>query len=248
MKRALAFLAGAAPLIAQAFPWDMRLEAERDNLDHGYADWKEALVQLAWKPEKSLAILGGARETERFDQRDHEIFAGAYLPLGSERTVLHVEGSASSSHNVLPRSVWVAEISQEIVKGWVVAAGYKASSYTTGDTETVLGTLDWYFGDYRLGYNLYLTRLEGASWAPSHRISASWYRSTLTNATVAGAFGREVENIFPTGLVTTDVRSFYVSGGIELTPQWGLTFWAGQERQGDLYTRRGARIGTRILF
>src|SRR5262249_46227154 len=143
MRRTLAFAALlAAPALAQAFPWEMRLEGERDNLDKGHSDWKEALFQLAWKPQKPLTVLGGARETERFDQRDHEIFGGAYLPLGSDKTVLHVEGSASSTHNVLPRSVWIAEVSQEVAKGWVVSAGYKGSSYTTGDTETVLGTVD----------------------------------------------------------------------------------------------------------
>ena len=243
-----ALIACVAPCIAQPFPWELRIEGQGDNLNNGYADWREAMAQIAWKPERNLALLGGYRETDRFDQRDREAFGGAYVPLGSEKTTLHAEGSASSTHLVLPRSMWLAEITQSIGSGWVLGAGYKGSRYSTGHTETVLGTLEWYSGDYRLGYNLYLGRVEGSGWAPAHRFSASWYRSTLTHVTLSASHGREVENVFPTGLVSTDVRSVYLSGGIEIGPQWGLTGAIGQEEQGNLYTRRGVRIGTRILF
>jgi YaiO family outer membrane protein len=242
----LPFLLYAAS--AQAFPWELRIEGEEDNLDHGQPGWKEVLAQLAWKPRKSLAVIGGYRETERFDQRDREVFGGAYVPLGSDRTTVHLEASSSSTHVVLPKSMLLAELSQAFGDGWVVTAGYKASRYATGDTEMALGAIEKYFGDYRIGYNLYLGRPEGASWAPSHRISASWYRGTLTFVTIAAARGREVENVFPAGLISTDVRSVLLAGGLEVSPQWGLTFAIGEERQGNLYTRRGARIGTRILF
>jgi YaiO family outer membrane protein len=233
---------------AQAFPWELRLEGQQDRLDHGQPDWKEILAQIAWKPQKSLAVIGGYRATQRFDQRDREAFGAAYVPLGSERTTLHLEASSSSTHIVLPKTMLLAELSQAFGHGWVVSGGYKGSRYNAGDTGMIVGTVEKYFGDYRVGYNVYLGRPEGSSWAPSHRLSASWYRGTLTFVTIAAARGREVENAFPAGLVSTDVRSVLLDGGLEITPQWGLTFAAGEQRQGELYTRRFARIGTRILF
>ena len=248
----LALLAAlaAVPALAQdyAHPWDVRIEGARDNLDNGYDDWREALAQLTWSPRRGLAVLGGARWTERYAQDDREAFGGFYAPLGGHGTTLHVEGAYSSTHKVLAHRSAIVELMQPLARGWVLTGGYKRSRYTQSDVEIVNGALEWYTGDWRFGYTGFLSRTGGSGWAPAHRLAASWYRSRLTHATLSLARGREVENVFPTGLVTTQVRAASLAGGFELTPQWGLTFELAYVEQGDLYTRRSARVGTRFLF
>ena len=252
MKRAAAALAALAalPCAAQEVqrPWDLRLEAQRENLDHGQPDWREELLQLAFKPRRDLALLGGARETERFDQMDREGYGAVYLPLG-ERRVLHFEGSYSSTHRVLPRGSALAEIAWPLQDGWVVSAAGKLSDYpVAGRVQMANGTVEKYFGDYRIGYTVYISRPENAGWSPAHRLAASWYRGDLTFVTLSAWRGREVESVYPSTLLVTDVTGQALQGGIEIAPGWGLTFELSHVRQGDLYTRRGARIGTRFLF
>jgi YaiO family outer membrane protein len=252
MRRAVALAAALAPLACAAQetvpPWELRVEGAHENLDHGQPDWNEALVQLAWKPRKDFALLGAARTTERFDQRDREGTAAAYVPLGDKGMVLHLEGTLSSTHKVLARDSALAELAQPLGGGWVVTGAAKYSRYDTGNVAIGNATVEKYIGDYRFGYTVYISRLEGASWTPAHRLAASWYRGALTYVTLSGAKGREVENVFPLPLLVTDVSAVSLAGGLELAPTWGLTFEALYVRQGDLYTRRGARLGTRILF
>ena len=252
MNRLAALLLASAALAAQAqdarYPWDLRFDAARENLDKGYDDWREESAQLSWSPRRGLKLLGGGRATERYEQKDREGFGGFYLPLGSAGTTLHLEGTASSTHKVLAEWSALLEGAHPLGNGFVLNAGAKLSRFTQSDVEIVSAGLDWYMGDYRLGYTGYISRPEGAGWAPAHRLSASWYRSDLTFVTLSYARGREVENVYPTGLISTDVRAVSLTAGVELAPRWGLTFEWAHVRQGDLYTRRTGRIGTRFLF
>ena len=253
MKRVAAAVLAASALACAAQetatrPWDLRVEAQHENLDRGQPDWREELLQLAFKPRRDAAVLGGTRETERFDQRDREGYGAVYLPLG-ERRVLHLEGSYSATHRVLPRGTGLAELSLPLAQGWVASAAGKVSDYPAGGrVRMAYGSIEKYFGDYRIGYTAYLSRTGHAGWAPAHRLAASWYHGDLTFITLAAWRGREVENVYPATLLVTDVRGASLSGGLEITPGWGLTFEVGDVRQGDLYTRRGVRIGTRFLF
>jgi len=232
---------------ASPTPWELRAEGQHDNLTNGQPDWNEEMLQLAWKPRRGLAVLGGGRWTERFDQKDHELFGGAYLPVASS-TGVHLEASTSPTHRVLARESLLLELPQQLGAGWVVNAAGKRAHYDSGDVHAAIGTVEKYLGDWRLAYVGYLSRAESGGWAPSHRLSATWYRGDLTYASVSAGRGREVENVYPAGLVTTDVRSANVGAGLELARGFGLTLDLGYVRQGDLYTRRYARLGARVLF
>jgi YaiO family outer membrane protein len=228
-------------------PWEARAEAGHDSLDHGLAPWREGMLQLAWRPHTGLALFGGGRETERFDQRDREAFAGAYLPLGAAST-LHLEASSSSTHHVLARSVALAEVSHSLGDGWVPSIGARLARYDASDVRTMTAGLEKYLGDWRFAYAGWASKTDTSGWAAAHRLSATWYHGELTYVTLAGARGREVENFFPAGLVTTDVRAASIAAGLELAPRIGVSAELAETRQGNLYRRRGVRIGSRFLF
>ena len=251
MKRLMLVLLGfsCATALAQdrPNPWELRIEGQRDNLDNGYADWREVSTQLSWRPRRGLAAFGGFRRTERFDLEDNEGFGGAYLPLG-ERTTLHVEGTASGTHRALPEHALLLELSQALGGGWVASVAAKKTRFTESDVSTGYATLEKYIGDWRLAYTGYISKIEGSGWSPTHRATASWYRGELTYVTLNAARGREVENVVPVGLVTSDVTAYSIGAGLELAPTWGLTFELAHQKQGDFYTRRSARLGTRLAF
>jgi YaiO family outer membrane protein len=244
-------LVPAAALAAEprAHPWDLRAEAAHENLDKGYADWDEFLAQLSWRPDTRTAVFGNLRATERFSQRDREAGAGAYLPLGGAGTVLHAEATWSNTHRILPRHVALLELAQPVGGGWVITGGARQSAYTTGDVHAAWLVAELHWKDLRFGWNAQVSRVEGSGWAPAHRVTASWYgASELTFATLTLARGREVENVPPGGLVTTDVRAASLAGSVEFATRWALTGELAWTEQGDLYTRHTARIGTRLLF
>ena len=252
MKRlliaSLLFGSAAAAQEPRPYPFEARIDAGRDRLDRGFPDWREAAAQLSWRPGNRESAFAGYRTTERFGQRDREGFAGGYIPIPGAPTLLHVEGSWSGTHRVLPRSMALAELVQAVGSGWVLAAGGKSSRYAAADVRSAWVGAEKYVADFRFAYQGLVSRPEGASWSPSHRITGSWYRGDLTFVTLNASRGREVENVFGAGLLRSDVRAASVSAGLEVTRQWGLLFELGWTDQGDLYTRRTARIGTRLLF
>jgi YaiO family outer membrane protein len=253
MRRAL-FVALAALSTAAAgqdalpHPWELRLEGGRESLDRGLPDWSEMLAQLKYRPTARATALAGYRSTERFGQRDREGFAGAYLPIPLGGAQLHLEGAWSSTQRVLARRSTLAEIILPFASAWVASVGGNASSYTAGDARAAWAGIEKYHGDMRYAYQARVSRPDGAGWAPSHRLAVSWYRGELSFATLSASRGRETENLFPAGLLQADVRAASLSAGIEIAPRWGLVAEVGWARQGEFYTRRSARLGTRILF
>lgn len=239
---------GAAALEPRPFPIELRLDGAREKLAGNFADWREAAVQLSWRPGSRESAFVGFRSIDRFGQRDGEASAGGYIPVPRSATMIHLEGSWSETHRVLPRSMALVEIVQPLRDGWVLSAGGKASRYASADIRSAWIGTEKYFGDFRLAYQALVSRPHGAAWAPSHRVAAGWYSGDLAFIAVNAARGREAENIFPAGVLLTDVRAVSAAAGVGITRQWGLLFELGWTRQGDLYTRRTARIGTRVLF
>jgi YaiO family outer membrane protein len=253
MRLALALAAALCCLPAHAqearpYPWEVRADVARENLDNGYADWREAVAQLSWRPDNRRSAFGGFRATERYQQDDREIFGGAYVPIPGLTTQLHLEGAVSSTHRVLAKNMALAEVIQQLGNGWVASFGGKQSRYNDNRARNLWTGVEKYHGDFRYAYLLQISRPDGAGWAPGHRLSASWYRGDLTHATLTLARGRELENFAGLALVSTDVRAASLAGGIELAPRWGGTFELAWTEQGELYTRRTARLGTRLLF
>jgi len=250
-RLAAAAIAAALALPAAAQerpPFDMRLEGARDSLDRGLPDWREGFGQLSWRSPAGATWLGGYRATERFGQRDREAVLGAYVPLSRGGPTLHVEGSASSTHRVLARRTLLAEVAQPLGGGWVLGIGGKHARYNAGDVSTALATVERYLGEWRAAYTMYLARPDGGGWGPTHRAVVAWQRGPLTFASLSLARGREAENVFPAGILVTDVRNATLAAGFEVAANWGLyAEWARHE-QGDLYTRRTLRIGTRVFF
>lgn len=253
MRRALAAALAALSTAAAAqealpHPWELRAEGARDRLDSGLPHWSEMLAQVKYRASVRTTALAGYRSTERFGQRDHEGFAGAYVPIPLGAAQLHLEGSRSSTHRVLARHSTLAEVILPIAAGWMASAGGSASVYSAGDARAAWAGIERYHGDLRYAYQARVSRPDGAGWAPTHRLAVSWYRGELTFATLSASRGRETENLFPAGLLQADVRAASLSAGIEIAPRWGLVAELGWVRQGEFYTRRSARLGTRFLF
>jgi YaiO family outer membrane protein len=240
------------PVLAPAAAQErLRLQLEyslqREHLSGGRAPWTEHQLQLDLKAASGLA--GGARlrETERFSLRDSEGAAWVHVPFGDGWSAL-VDLAASPTHDVLPRYALLGQIEKRLPGGWGIAAGLRHSSFSRTDADLRMLTVDRYIGAHRVAYTFYSGKPEGGPSAPAHRLQWSYTWNDRDTLGISASRGREVENVVPAGLLTTDVRNLSVFGRYWFAPDWAVVADAGRQQQGNLYRRDGFRLGLRHQF
>ncbi|HEY6095825.1 MAG TPA: YaiO family outer membrane beta-barrel protein [Gallionellaceae bacterium] len=222
--------------------------ASHDALDNGYNDWDSVYLDALHRFAARHSVYGELRETQRFNLRDREISGGYSHPFSDTWTGV-VEASVSPDHNVLAKNSVFGQLQKSFDDGWGVQAGLRRSEYDTSSTELMLLTGERYWGNYRGAYTLYLGRPQDAGAASSHLAQFSYYYGERSYLTLGISAGRQVESLGPgVGVLVTDVASVSVSGRHWLDSGWGVSYEAILEHQGDLYTRKGIRLGLRHAF
>ena len=240
-----AALALAAAFTAPA----VELEAGygQDFLTRGHSDWRVMSLEAAWaSSDRSRAGLG-VRGLERFGLQDLDLGVTAGAPLGGAWD-LGGEVSASPTHRVVPAWSAAAELHCAVGAGFGISLGVKQSRYQNqaGAASPTLGTLgvEYYWGSQRLGWTGYLAAL-ASEWSASQRLAWDVYYGERSRIGVGVAAGRQLESTGGPRLLSSDVLAAAVGGRHEIGRDWAVTWEAGIQRQGDLYTRTGARIGLR---
>ncbi len=220
----------------------------REHLSAGRGEWRSRYVEMAHEFAPRQTLYGGFRETERFGLSDSELGAGYYHPLSEKWTAL-VEGSYSPQHNVLARDSLLGQLSWTGPYGWVLSGGLRRSEYTRTEVNTLSGTAERYWGNFRAAYTFYNGHPEGSGSASAHRLALDYYYGERSHVGLNGTAGREAENVGPPlGVVTSKIRNLTVSGRHWVSPGWALAWELGAQQQGDLYRRQGIRLGFRHRF
>lgn len=214
-----------------------------DALDNGYANWDSRYVAGSHRFGKRHAVYGELRQAQRFNLSDREVSAGYYHPLSETWTAL-VGASASPDHHVLPKDSLFLQLQKTLDAGWNVQGEWRHTQYTAVSTDLMALAAERYWGNFRAAYKLYLGKLPGAGAAPSHSGQLSYYYGDRDYTTLGFSKGRQVESLGAgLGVLTTKVISTSLSGHHWLYPAWGFSYEVIVEHQGDLYLRRGARVG-----
>lgn len=250
--RGIAFaatLALSAGLAAQESGFKVEAEARStiERLSGDRADWRNTQLDVQAKNAAQQSFYGYLRETARFDQRDSEVMMGTYQPFGGSWAI-QIEAAMSPTHNVLAKSSLLAQLEHRFDGGWGVQAGYKRSEYKLAGADLGIVTVDRYFSNFRAAYTLYLGRPDGAGFGPTHRLQGSYYYSDRSFIGISAAAGREVENIFPSGVLSAQLRNLSLAGRHEFAPGWAASYEWFRQRQGDFYTRHGFGLGIRHAF
>lgn len=228
-----------------------KVEAEArtsiERLTGGRSDWRSTQLDVQARNAARQSYYGSLRATERFDQGDSEAMLGTYQPFGAA-WAMQLEAAASPSHRVLAKQSLLAQLEHRLDAGWGIQAGYRRSEFEHTGTDLLIGTVERYFSSFRAAYSLYLGRPDGASFGPSHRLQWSYYYADRSFVGISAAAGKEAENIFPSGVLTTQVRGLSLAGRHEFAPGWAATYEWLAHRQGDVYTRRGFGLGLRHAF
>ncbi len=242
-------LSSGVPAAAQEiFPRnELLLSTAHESLDHGLRDWTESTLQLGHQFARNQSVYGGARQTSRFGLQDREASLGGYLPL-SDALTANLEIAGSATHRVLPENILSAQLACALGGGYVLGTGLRRSEYSSTSSTLAQTGLERYLGNWRLGYTLYLAKADQTAWSPSHRLVGAYYFDDSASLSLSIAKGRELENVNGTGLRITDVRDVTLSAALPIIRGFSLTLDASHHKQGDLYTRRGIRIGSKIVF
>lgn len=226
---------------------EIEVGSSYENLDNDFNHWRSVYLEGAHRFAPREVIYGYVRETERFAQRDQELLGGFYYPLADTWTIL-VEANVSPSHHILAKWSVFGQLEKSFPGGWGLHAGLRHTEYAQSNTNLALLTAERYFGNYRAAYSLYAGRPEGAGSAASHRFQFAYYYDNRSSVGIAYTIGKEVENVAPAGVLTTDVRSWSLLGRHWFSRHWAASFEALWHEQGTLYHRRGARAGLRYQF
>lgn len=244
-----ALLALSGSLAAQ--PTGLKVEVEArsaiERLSGGRDDWRSTQLDVQTRNAARQSYYGSLRSTERFGQADSEAMLGTYQPFGGA-WAMQLEAAASPSHRVLARQSLFAQFERRFDAGWGIQAGFRRSEFEHTGTDLVIGTVERYFSSFRAAYSLYLGRPDGASFGASHRLQWSYHYTDRSFVGISAAAGKEAENVFPRGVLTSQVRGLSLTGRHEFAPGWAATYEWLAHRQGDLYSRRGFGLGLRHAF
>lgn len=226
---------------------EIELNTSYERLNHGYAPWFSLSLDVSKKLANRRVIYGALRETSRFSLRDQEVMGGVYVPLG-KRWLAQVEASASPSHRVLAKWSVFGQLGHELGRGWVAQAGFRRTSYNQTNANLSVLTLERYWKKYRAVYAMYVSHLPGVGVATSHSVQANYYYRERNSLGLTVAAGQELTNLGARGLLRTEARAVALSGRHWLNNRWTVNYDLNWNRQGDIYTRKGARIGFRFHF
>lgn len=219
-----------------------------ERLSNNSPNWRNIFVEGSHKFKDRNTLYGGLRETQRFSLKDHEVYGGLYYPLASTWTGI-IDGNLSPTHEVLARYGLGAQVQKILPYGLVAGVGFRHNEFSQSASNVRTFQLERYWGDFRGAYTLYSGKPEGGGSAPAHRFQIGYYYGNANSLGLAYTTGREVENVGPPqGLLTTDVRSWSISGRHWFARDWAMTYEALAHRQGDLYRREGLRLGLRYRF
>jgi YaiO family outer membrane protein len=247
-----ASLAAAVVLVAANATAMTELEVGhgRERLSGDHPEWTATYAAVTRTSAERASAALTWRSLERFDRRDDELGVSARVPLGI-RWGIGAEGSLGLAHAFIPAWSGALAVDHALGRGFAASAGMKLSRYETyaGVSSVGIGTLglDRYWDAYRLGFTGYLATAGGA-WSASGRIGCDLFYRELDRVGIAVAFGRELESVGGPAPIETLVSAAMLVGRHELGAGWGITYEVGVQRQGDLFTRAGGRLGLRRRF
>lgn len=220
--------------------------ATYDALSNGYADWHSFYLSVAKTFARREVLYGTFRQTNQFSLNDQELMLGLTQPIGKWTAV--VEGSFSPSHQVLSKWSAQGQIGRTFTNGWGFNVGGGHTEYATAKANLGKVTAEKHFKHYRAAYTLVANQLEGAGVAASHIFEGNYYYGEHSSLGMSASVGRDIESLVPFGVVKNDIRGLTLGGLHWFTPNWALSYDAALYRQGDFFTRKGARVGLRHRF
>lgn len=227
--------------------WTVFVGASREDLDNGLPDWGHQFVELtresADEPRLGLRIGRDVRN----DKSDVTLGLNAEFEWSSA-WFGGIDLGISGDPNFQPETAFSGHIGRPLDDGWVADLRYRRRDYPTAAVDSVIGTIEKYYGDFRFAYSPGLSKLDGSSSFMNHVATVNWYYNERANVGITISTGKEAEAIGIGQVLETDVKGLVLNGRQPLSERFGMQWWFGYHEQGDFYRRRflGLAISFRI--
>lgn len=221
---------------ADVIHWKLTVGGAYERLSGDIPNWNNQYIQVDWMQSGSQRYFGRIARDSRFDQSDQQFVTGGEWRLDNGWT-WGAEINASPSADFQPETGFAVYVERPISKAWVADAAFRQRRYESATVSTYGAALQRYFGDYRVAYGLNLSHLHGFGNSLAHTLAMDWYLTSRDSVRITLSDGDETEAIGAGQVIETPVTSLTLSGRHEFTDRLSLSWWAGTNRQGDLYRR-----------
>lgn len=227
--------------------WTLLLGAGHDDLSNNLPGWDNQFAELTLQRDPSRRYFARVARDARYDAADTS------FGIGIENTwdsgwFAGTDLGIADSPAYQPELGYSVHAGKALSDGWVVDLRYRRKEYDSATVGSAIGTVEKYFGDYRIAYGLGWSRLHGGSNFGNHVLTLNWYYNDVSSIGVTLSTGNEAEALGNGQVLETDVRGVTLSGRRALTERLRLSWWVGTHEQGDFYRRRflGVAVSIRI--
>ena len=233
--------------IGEETQWTVLLSASHEDLDNDLPNWSHQFVELTRETEDDLRLGFRFGRDVRNDTADVTLGLNAEFEWSSGwfgGTDLGLSGDPDFQ----PETAFSGHVGRPLGDGWVADLRYRRRDYPTAAVDSVIGTIEKYYGDFRFAYSPGLSRLAGSSSFMNHVMTVNWFYNEDSNVGITMSTGKEAESIGIGQVLETDVNGIVISGRQRLNERFGLQWWLGSHEQGDFYRRRflGLAVSFRI--
>ena len=228
------------------YPWILTAGAGFDFLDNGQPNWDNQFAELRWERSELQRYAMSVSRHARNNNSDLSLGAGAEFSIGQWTTGGRIAGSGSA--DFMPEIGVDVYAGRALGEGWAATLRYRNRRYSNATVGTVVVTMENYFGDWRIAYDLGVSHLSGSSGFMNHVIGGNWYYRDESTIGLSFSTGREAEAIGGGQVLETDVSGISLTGRHQFTQRLGLQWWIGIHDQGELYRRQflGMAVSIRI--
>ncbi len=216
--------------------WWLTLGAGVDSLDNDQPNWDSQFVELRFDVDESQRYALGLARDSRIDASDLSMsLAGAW---SRDKWFGGATLAAADDPDIMSEIGVDVHGGRSFDGGWVGTVRYRYRGYVNATVSSTILTTEKYFGDFRIAYDLGLSRLHGASQFTNHVLTGNWFYREGASLGLSLSTGREAEAIGGGQVLETDVESISVSGRHRINERWRLDWWVGVHDQGELYRRQ----------
>lgn len=234
------------PDVVQPF-WNLNVGAAYDKLSNDLPSWDNQFIGLAYEKPQHYRYGAELARDARFAGADYSLrlstrhsfmsrwFAGAALGIADDP-------------QFQPGQDYGLHVGAQIGDGWTTTLAFRRREYTGTSVNSLIGSVEKYYGSYRFAYSMTAAQLEGSSTSLGHTFTTNWYINDKSSIGITLSGGEEAEAIGNGAVLKTDVRGVSLSGRYQLGERYTLQGWLGTHEQGDFYRRRflGLAISIRI--
>lgn len=216
---------------------ELSIGIRHESLSRPVPDWRSTSIELTRRRADGSVVYGVLREQERFGRRDVGVGAGASFAVAPQWTA-GFELEAGDDVDFAPRVAAAGWAARALPGGWETQIRLRQRRYSAAEVTSAAATLGRYFGDFRAAYTFDRARLHGEASSGTHSAALSYFHSERTRFDLTLARGQEAEAIAPGRVLETDVSGISIGGRHGVGERWRVSWWAGSQRQGELYRRR----------